>query len=103
MTAMRPGFSAERGVIRFHPSGNPNRTSDAPLSGRIDSPCDLPATFSGTLIYHILGDYNTLPDFAVWEEDYMEFICGLLEHRDTLSNLFRLLGSRDLLLLGAPS
>ena len=33
----------------------------------------------------------------------MEFICGLLENRDTLENLFRLLGSRDLLLLGAPS
>lgn len=103
LAASRPGFSSDRGVIRFHPSGNPNRTAEAPLSGRIDAPCDLPATFSGTLLYHILGDYNTLPDFAIWEEDYMEFICGLLESRQTLENLFRLLGNRDLLLLGAPS
>jgi hypothetical protein len=63
----------------------------------------LPATFKGAMVYHILGDYKTLPDYAIWEEDYMEFVCGLLENRDTLENLFRVLASRDLLLLGAPS
>jgi hypothetical protein len=99
----RPGFVPERGVIRFHPSGNPNRSQQAPLSGKVESPCDLPATFQGPLVYHILGDYKTIPDFAVWDEDYMEFIFGLIENRDTLENLFRLLASRDLLLLGAPS
>lgn len=103
MAKARPGFIPERGVIRFHPSGNPNRSQHAPLSGRVESPCDLPPIFQGPLIYHILGDYKTIPDFAVWEEDYMEFIFGLIESRDTLENLFRLLGSRDLLLLGAPS
>ncbi|MDB5391617.1 MAG: hypothetical protein JWM11_7263 [Planctomycetaceae bacterium] len=99
----RPGFSPERGVIRFHPAGNPNRSHQAPLSGNAEAPCDLPATFRGPLVYHILGDFNTVPDFAVWEEDYMEFIFGLIESRDLLENLFRMLGSRDLLLLGAPS
>lgn len=99
----RPGFSPERGVIRFHPAGNPNRTQHAPLSGNIESPCDLPSTFRGPLVYHIHGDYNTVPDFAVWDEDYMEFIFGLIESRDTLENLFRLLATRDLLLLGNPS
>lgn len=99
----RPAFSMERGVIRFHPAGNPNRSYDAPLSGNIQSPCDLPETFSGPLVYHILGDYNTLPDFALWEEDYMEFICGLIESRDTLENLFRVISNRNLLLLGATS
>jgi hypothetical protein len=99
----RPGFSLDRGVIRFHPAGNPNRSYEAPASGNIQSPCDLPETFQGPLVYHILGDYNTLPDFAVWEEDYMEFICGLIENRDTLENLFRVIANRNLLLLGAPS
>lgn len=99
----RPGFSPERGVIRFHPAGNPNPSHESPLSGRLESPCDLPGTFRGPLVYHILGDYNTLPDFAVWEEDYMEFVCGLIENRDTLENLFRQIRSRNLLLLGAPS
>jgi len=99
----RHGFSLDNGVIRFHPAGNPNRSFDAPVSGNIQSPCDLPETFQGPLVYHILGDYNTLPDFAVWEEDYMEFICGLIESRDTLENLFRVISNRSLLMLGAPS
>jgi hypothetical protein len=99
----RPGFSSDRGVIRFHPAGNPNRSSRAPLSGIAGSPCDVPTAFQGPLVYHILGDFNTVPDFAVWDEDYMEFIFGLIESRDTLENLFRLLSTRDLLLLGAPS
>jgi TIR domain len=87
----RPGFSPQRDVIRFHPQG---------LSGKSS---DLPPSFAGPLLYHILGDADTYPDFAVWEEDYMEFICGLLEKADTLENLFRVLKSRHLLLLGAPS
>ncbi len=87
----RPEFSPKTGVIRFHPRG---------LGGES---CDLPAKFNGPLLHHILGDADTYPDFAVWEEDYMEFICGLLEQADTLENLFRVLKSRHLLLLGAPS
>jgi hypothetical protein len=87
----RPGFSPERDVIRFHPRGLPGES------------CDLPERFTGPLLHHILGNADTYPDFAVWEEDYMEFICGLLEKADTLENLFRVLKSRHLLLLGAPS
>ncbi|HMO15576.1 MAG TPA: toll/interleukin-1 receptor domain-containing protein [Pirellulaceae bacterium] len=101
--AARPGFVPERGVIRFHYKGNPGKPGSTPLSGNPESPCDLPATFRGPLVYHILGDYQTQPDFAVWEEDYMEFICGLIENRDTLKNLFQNISSRHLLLLGAPS
>jgi hypothetical protein len=99
----RPGFIPDKGVIRFHYKGNPGRPGATPLSGNPDSPCDLPSTFSGPLVYHILGDYQTQPDFAVWEEDYMEFICGLIENRDTLKNLFQNISNRHLLLLGAPS
>jgi TIR domain-containing protein len=91
LTRQRPGFSPDRDVIRFHPQG---------LSG-VSS--DLPPSFAGPLLHHILGDAATYPDFAVWEEDYMEFICGLLEKADTLEHLFRVLKSRHLLLLGAPS
>ncbi len=91
LTRQRPGFSPRRDVIRFHPRGLPGES------------CDLPASFAGPLLHHILGNADTYPDFAVWEEDYMEFICGLLEKADTLENLFRVLKSRHLLLLGAPS
>ena len=83
----RPGFRADRNTLSFHPS----------------KPLDLPDPLPPSFLYHILGDYNTYPDFAVWEEDFMEYICGLLESRDILKNMFRTLKSRYLLLLGAPS
>jgi TIR domain-containing protein/SIR2-like protein len=66
-----------------------------------NAPVDLPAG-PGTRLYHLLGSVQTYPDFAVWEEDYLEFICGLLAHEDDLKNLFRALRHRNLLLLGAP-
>lgn len=99
----RPGFSLASDVIRFHPALNQNRSPHQSMAGSTPSPCDLPGALTGPLVYHILGDFNTVPDFAIWEEDYMEFIFGLIESRDTLENLFRQLGTRDLLLLGAPS
>lgn len=56
------------------------------------------------LVYHILGSLQTTPNFVVWEEDYLEFLCRLTEqsHDTALEGLFRLLKERHLLLLGAP-
>lgn len=84
----RPGFKPDtRSQVAFHPS----------------RPVDLPDTLPDTFVYHALGNYDTYPDFAVWEEDYMEFLCGMLEApKDTCRNLFRELRNRSLLLIGAP-
>jgi len=83
----RPGYRHDaNGLAAFHPH----------------KPVDLPAQLPPTFIYHVLGAYDTYPDFAVWEEDYMEFLCGLLERKDNLRNLFRELKTRSLLLIGAP-
>jgi hypothetical protein len=84
----RPGWKPdERGLAAFHPN----------------KPVDLPDPLPGTFAYHVLGAWNTYPDFAVWEEDYMEFLCGLLEApKDTQKNLLRVLKNRSLLLIGAP-
>lgn len=88
LTQARPGWKADvRGRAAFHPS----------------RPVDLPTPLPGTFLYHVLGAWDTYPDFAVWEEDYMEFLCGLLEApKDTRLNLFRELRNRSLLLIGAP-
>jgi hypothetical protein len=43
------------------------------------------------------------PNAPVWEEDYMEYICTLLEKSSAVENLLGQLRSRDLLLIGAPS
>jgi hypothetical protein len=57
-----------------------------------------------SLVYHILGNLDTHPDFAVWEEDYMEHLCALIGQSgdESLEGLFRQLKRRHLLLLGAP-
>ncbi|MEL7499174.1 MAG: toll/interleukin-1 receptor domain-containing protein [Planctomycetota bacterium] len=73
------------------------------LSYHPSNPIDIPEQPVGPIVLNVMGDFNTYPDFAVWDEDYMEFICGLIEHSDTLERLFRLLKNRYLLLLGAPS
>jgi hypothetical protein len=88
LSQSRPGWKPDaRGRAAFHPS----------------RPVDLPAPLPGTFLYHVLGAWDTYPDFAVWEEDYMEFLCGLLEApKDTRLNLFRELRNRSLLLIGAP-
>lgn len=87
LTAVRPDFDSSAQVLAFRP----------------EKPVDLPEPLGNTLLYHILGNLDTFPEFAVWEEDYMEFICGLLERHDTMERLFRLLKNRHLLLLGAPA
>lgn len=79
-------FDGKRNTLDFHPSN------------ARDLPDPLPAAF----LFHILGSQHTNPDFAVWEDDEMEFICGLIEHRDNLKNLFRQLQTQNLLFIGAP-
>ena len=61
-----------------------------------------PEKLEPALVYHILGNRQTYPDFAVWEEDYLEFLCGMIGHHAQLERLFLLLKTRYLLLLGAP-
>lgn len=84
---MRPGYRPEAGgLAAFHPN----------------NPIDLPVTLPPAFVYHVLGAWDTYPDFAVWEEDFLEFLCGLLEQKDNLKNLFAQLGNRSLLLIGSP-
>lgn len=83
---MRPGFLPERSSNFFHPY----------------KPCDLPQPIPKPFLYHILGTHNTYPDFVVWEEDYIEYMCGLLLSRDNLKVLFEQLRDRALLLIGSP-
>jgi hypothetical protein len=66
-------------------------------------PVDVPTSLTAPVTYHVLGSYETYPDFAVWEEDYLEFICGLLQHSEQLKNLFSVLRDRYLLVIGSPA
>lgn len=82
----RPGFRPEHNSIDFHPN----------------SPRDLPQPLPPPFLYNILGTHDTYPDFVVWEEDYIEYVCGLLSAHDNLRVLFDQLRNRDLLLIGSP-
>lgn len=86
----RMSFVGQDHTIRFVPSG------------RSESPFDLPDRWTGPILYHLLGD-ATGKDFAVWDEDYVEFVCALIEKREGLRNLFHELQECTLLLLGSPS
>jgi hypothetical protein len=91
----RPGFDPSAHHIAFHPN-EPPEERDLP-STRMRGP--------EVYLYQLLGDQDArlCRDFAVWEEDLMEFVCGLLEHADQLKNLFSVLKERSLLFLGAPA
>ncbi|MCX6879260.1 MAG: toll/interleukin-1 receptor domain-containing protein [Verrucomicrobia bacterium] len=52
------------------------------------------------VIYHILGKATTTPDYAVWEEDALEFICQLHNHMPVMPHLARDLNEHSLLVLG---
>lgn len=95
LRAGRPGFDAHRHHVVFHPNEAPSER-DLPTARLRDGE---------VYLYQLLGDQDAQQcrDFAVWEEDLMEFVCGLLEHADQLKNLFAVLKERSLLFLGAPA
>lgn len=65
-------------------------------------PVDLPQSLQPAIVYHLVGNRQTYPNFAVWEEDYLEFIFAFVRHHAQLERLSLLLKNRYLLLLGAP-
>jgi len=72
LEAERVDYTPAQHLLRYHPT----------------APVDIPEPVDKTCLYHILGDYDTYPDFAVWEEDYMEFICGSLKTATPWRNYF---------------
>ncbi len=87
LTQARPGWSPTKGRAVLHPS----------------TVVDVPQPLPGTFLYHILGATDQHASFAIWEEDYMEYLAALLMGpQDNLKNLIGLLRNRSLLLIGSP-
>ncbi len=65
---------------------------------------DLPSTDlspdGAPTVYRIFGRVTAAPDYAVTDEDMLEFICKLQAATEELRNLFDVLGERQLLFLG---
>ncbi|AVP98223.1 hypothetical protein C7S18_13930 [Ahniella affigens] len=67
-----------------------------------NSGCDLPARRNLISIYQLLGsvEAHTGP---VWEDDYIEYVFSMIRDEARLSNLFRQIRGKSLLLIGAPA
>ena len=87
LSQARPGWTPAKGRAVLHPT----------------SIVDIPQPTPGTFLYHILGACDQHASFAIWEEDYMEYLAALLiGPQDNLKNLIALLRNRSLLLIGSP-
>lgn len=64
---------------------------------------DLPARkaeLSRATVFHLLGYVSPSPEYVVWEEDALEFVCALQQHLPVMEKLARDLKEHGLLVLG---
>ena len=64
---------------------------------------DLPSRKTGltrATVYHLLGYVSPSPEYVVWEEDALEFVCALHQHLPVMEKLARDLKEHGLLVLG---
>jgi hypothetical protein len=64
---------------------------------------DLPArkgALTRATVYHLLGQVSPSPEYVVWEEDTLEFICALHQQLPVMEKLARDLKEHGLLVLG---
>ena len=87
LNQVRYGGADETEVLAF----TPGRTRDLP---------DATYDPSVTTVFHLFGRYSTSPEYAVTEEDMLEFMHLLQSDVKRPQNLFRELAQRDLLMLG---
>lgn len=108
LKATRPGFDEGKQVFYFCDRGRASPHPGCPARKEVGARlqqyanCDLPSPLPGLALYQVMSSLHA-PNAPVWEEDYMEYICTLLEKAAAVENLHAQLKSRDLLLIGAPS
>jgi len=64
---------------------------------------DLPvrkSALSRATVYHLLGNVSPSPEYVVWEEDALEFVCALHQHLPVMEKLARDLKEHGLLVIG---
>jgi TIR domain/SIR2-like domain len=64
---------------------------------------DLPARksdLSRATVFHLLGYVSPSPEYVVWEEDALEFVCALHQHLPVMEKLARDLKEHGLLVIG---
>ncbi len=64
---------------------------------------DLPvrkSELSRATVYHLLGNVSPSPEYVVWEEDALEFVCALHQYLPVMEKLARDLKEHGLLVIG---
>jgi TIR domain-containing protein/SIR2-like protein len=87
---------------------NALRYGGQPMTQRLaffpeSAPKDLPARkaeLSRATVFHLLGYVSPSPEYVVWEEDALEFVCALQQHLPVMEKLARDLKEHALLVLG---
>ncbi len=87
---------------------NTERYGGKPLTQRLSffpeaAAKDLPArkaALTRATVYHLLGEVSPSPEYVVWEEDALEFICALHQNLPVMEKLARDLKEHGLLVLG---
>jgi len=58
------------------------------------------SALSRATVYHLLGHVSPCPEYVVWEEDVLEFVCALHQHLPVMEKLARDLKEHALLVIG---
>lgn len=86
--------------VRFQGKKAPPVYSYYPESRDKDLP-DRKERLREPTVYHMLGKVSSQPEYVVWEEDALEFICSINRHLPHMENLARDLQENHLLVMGS--
>jgi len=91
LNQVRFGGEKRADVLAFSPGGEEGAAKDLPSRK---------SELARATVYHLLGRVSTSPEYVVWEEDALEFICALHQHLPVMERLARELKNNSLLILG---
>jgi hypothetical protein len=85
--------------IRFSGAERTDSASFWPEASEKDVPVRK-KDLSRPMVFHLLGRVATVPEFVVWEEDVLEYICALHQYLPVMERLARDLKEYGLLIFG---
>ncbi len=98
-TTFDPLLESALNATRYGGKTQTVRRSFFPEAGDKDLPARK-ADLTRATVYHLLGCVSSSPEYVVWEEDALEFVCGLHQHLPVMEKLARDLKEHGLLILG---